>query len=547
MKKKIVTSILVLTIIFALLNFETVIAETSYQQMKINLESGQKTVNIVTIDLKDENIDIRAFVAGDKVMNTKGFKDIVDDISEEYNPLVVVNGTYFHAYSDNQPVGHIKDGDFLKVTNRGSAIGFTSDNNVKVDNLHVNIIGILNEVERMWYPWNFNHIYDSNEFPTTTVIYTPDFGEKTHDHSDMSIIVEDNIVIEKKYGSARIPENGFTIVTSHDVSQERIKIGDSIEYRLEYSQIDYSDGYAKQGNPIDWRDVTTAVGAGPSLVRDGKIVINKEFEGFSPNERIFQRAQRSFIGVTENDILIIGTVASVTLEELAEICNKLDLIDAINLDGGASSGLYHDGNYITMPGRQLNNVLAVVTRKHEDIPSDWAKEHIKSAEKNKLTTEKVMSDFRRDITREEFAELVINVYKALSNEELENIYKSPFNDTDNVKVLHANKLGIVQGVSENKFEPEKSITRQEISVMLFRLLNILDENNKKVEIRKDFTDLNDISPWALDAVMYLNNKGILQGVGKNEINPLGNTSREQAIILIDRIFKELNSSESTNK
>ena len=42
--------------------------------------------------------------------------------------------------------------------------------------------------------------------------------------------------------------------------------------------------------------------------------------------------------------MIMGTVASANINELAEIAKKLGLKDAMNLDGGASSGLYYMEN-----------------------------------------------------------------------------------------------------------------------------------------------------------------------------------------------------------
>jgi hypothetical protein len=38
----------------------------------------------------------------------------------------------------------------------------------------------------------------------------------------------------------------------------------------------------------------------------------------------------------------------------------------------------------------------------------------------------------------------------------------------------------------------------------------------------------------------MNSKGIMKGVGSNMINPLGNTTREQAIALVKRTYDSLN-------
>jgi hypothetical protein len=45
----------------------------------------------------------------------------------------------------------------------------------------------------------------------------------------------------------------------------------------------------------------------------------------------------------------------------------MGLVSAMNMDEGASSGLYAHGKYMTTPGRQLSNALIVVPRKDKPI------------------------------------------------------------------------------------------------------------------------------------------------------------------------------------
>jgi hypothetical protein len=42
----------------------------------------------------------------------------------------------------------------------------------------------------------------------------------------------------------------------------------------------------------------------------------------------------------------MATVRSADLSQEAEIASKLGLVEAMNLDGGTSSGLYYDGKYL---------------------------------------------------------------------------------------------------------------------------------------------------------------------------------------------------------
>ena len=51
-----------------------------------------------------------------------------------------------------------------------------------------------------------------------------------------------------------------------------------------------------------------------------------------------------------------------------------------------------------------------------------------------------------------------------------------------------------------------------------------------------FADESSIASWAIDAVRYMSKEGIMKGVGAGKIDPLGNTTREQAILLIYRTY-----------
>jgi exopolysaccharide biosynthesis protein len=57
--------------------------------------------------------------------------------------------------------------------------------------------------------------------------------------------------------------------------------------------------------------------------------------------------------------LILAT-ATGTLHQMARIMRRLGAYQAMNLDGGASSGLWAWGHYLTTPQRLLNNALLVL-------------------------------------------------------------------------------------------------------------------------------------------------------------------------------------------
>jgi hypothetical protein len=121
---------------------------------------------------------------------------------------------------------------------------------------------------------------------------------------------------------------------------------------------------------------------------------------------------------------------------------------------------------------------------------------------------------------------------------------NPFNDTTNPKILKAANLGIVGGVGGGKFAPNNNVTRQEIAVMLLRTLKTVMPNiSTTAEFKTQFQDVNSIDSWALEAVNFMNAYDIIRGStvdGVSYMLPKGNTTKEQAIALVLRMYNAFN-------
>ncbi len=171
--------------------------------------------------------------------------------------------------------------------------------------------------------------------------------------------------------------------------------------------------------------------------------------------------------------------------------------------------------------------------------STWAEPEIKKAIQYALTTNKILNNFQKSITREEFCEIAVKLYESLSGQTAAPISPNPFKDTVNSEILKANRLGIVFGTSSDTFSPTSPVTRQEISVMLLRTMKVAQPGlDYSVTGSSAFADQQQISSWALDAIRYMNSIGIMKGTGNNNVSPLGNTSREQGIALVLRTYEE---------
>lgn len=106
---------------------------------------------------------------------------------------------------------------------------------------------------------------------------------------------------------------------------------------------------------FDWSKVESVVGGGPILVKDGKVAVDGDAEGFKADFTA-KRHPRTAVGVTSDGdmwfVVVDGrqeTSDGMTLDELATLMAGLGCRDAVNLDGGGSSAMNLFGATMNRP------------------------------------------------------------------------------------------------------------------------------------------------------------------------------------------------------
>ncbi len=177
----------------------------------------------------------------------------------------------------------------------------------------------------------------------------------------------------------------------------------------------------------------------------------------------------------------------------------------------------------------------------QDEPSEWAVGEVDYRAADFLKSAMGSLDYAKSITREEFAVVALYIYMAVSDMELpEMSVENPFTDCNNPLVVTAYGLGLVKGVSENEFDPEASVTREQICVMLSRIAEKLvptfDMNvvAPYLPALDTFADGEEVSDWAADSVKMMVMAGLIKGTDEGKINPLGNCTVQEALIIAKR-------------
>ena len=205
--------------------------------------------------------------------------------------------------------------------------------------------------------------YKLSDDDGTRMIYTKEFGDTTPGAVRMAVVCDHDGVVQKVvdayYGEVvSIPEDGFLLcekkrrdeeyTTKWETFFEEVAVGDTVQVSV------YYEGASTQ-------DIDMAFSCGPTVVKDGKAYGNSSTykqEGFTEARVLYGLTKRIGIGIKKDGSILIVTVHNATLFGLSQIMTVLGCQDAMNLDGGASTALYVDGEARIVPERKLTHMIA---------------------------------------------------------------------------------------------------------------------------------------------------------------------------------------------
>jgi hypothetical protein len=171
-----------------------------------------------------------------------------------------------------------------------------------------------------------------------------------------------------------------------------------------------------------------------------------------------------------------------------------------------------------------------------DAPSSWAAEPVNAAIKAGLVPQSLQSKYTQPATRAEYCALAVALYEKATGKAITE--RKTFDDTTDVNVEKAAAIGVVNGVGENKFDPDANLTREQAAVMLARLADAVGKPLTKKAAT--FADNAKISSWALAQVGQVQAAGIMSGIEDNKFAPKGPYTREQSIITMSRLWNYAN-------
>ena len=124
---------------------------------------------------------------------------------------------------------------------------------------------------------------------------------------------------------------------------------------------------------------------------------------------------------------------------------------------------------------------------------------------------------------------------------------NPFTDVPNGKwytdaVAWAAENGVVNGVGDGKFEPDGSVTREQMATILYRYAQKVGIDTSKHTELSAFPDASHVSAYARAPMQWIVAEGVIGGSrenGQDWLNPQGNATRAEVATILMRFIENV--------
>lgn len=165
---------------------------------------------------------------------------------------------------------------------------------------------------------------------------------------------------------------------------------------------------------------------------------------------------------------------------------------------------------------------------------DWAKTAITDLASKGIVNGKDDDKFAPAdyITREEFAKIIVLAY-GIYDEDAKCDFTDVSEDRWSYKYIASSYgYGITNGYPDGTFGATNLLTREEMAVMLYRVLSKQLKIEILTETKSTLKDIDEVSDFAKTSVSTLNTSGIISGDDSGNFNPKANATRAEVCQMI---------------
>lgn len=241
---------------------------------------------------------------------------------------------------------------------------------------------------------------------------------------------------------------------------------------------------------------------------------------------------------------LLKSLVGQNCKNVSDLQKLIDNYDSGTGGGGSSSrgntSSRDSDNKIDSRGLSSISVLPTTTGStFSDVPTThWAYESIEALYKKSIIKGKGEGVFAPEdsVTRSEAIKMIVlamNLNNTVGN--TVSFADLSADDWEYDYVLRGVQAGVIKGKDKNIFGGNDNITRQDMCVMIYRAM--LSAGYEFPNGSSEFSDSEQISDYAVEAINALANKNIVSGTGNGYFEPLSTTTRAQVAKMIYSVIK----------
>ncbi|OPH50416.1 hypothetical protein BC351_07070 [Paenibacillus ferrarius] len=194
--------------------------------------------------------------------------------------------------------------------------------------------------------------------------------------------------------------------------------------------------------------------------------------------------------------------------------------------------------------RNTNSLYAIVQNKKtfDDMNGHWAQKDVENLASKMVidgTTDRAYTP-EMQVTRAQFAALLVRGL-GLPTETTPSVFTDvAATQWYASEVGTAAKYGLVQGVGEDRFNPDQRITREQMVVMMMKAVHLVQGDTQPEAVTNtQFADQDQLSDYARSAVADATSKGLVHGKTATTFAPQDAATRAEAAVLIKQAMQYL--------
>ena len=160
----------------------------------------------------------------------------------------------------------------------------------------------------------------------------------------------------------------------------------------------------------------------------------------------------------------------------------------------------------------------------------WAVSSMEYAYENGIVTETELQKATSPMSRKEFCGVVMGFLESVTGIERKATIATPFSDCDDPIVIAAYEAGVIGGVEPGVFAPDRTLTREQMAIMIARTLKVCNLDLTEDAKKNPFTDTKTLYESSNRYIDQLYGAEIVNGYDDGTYGPFRKMTVQEAVI-----------------